>query len=400
MFTMSTVCAEIRDLAQQLKPKLNAETIINIQSKLLALADQLEKQKPENITQNLRDNDIDDLLNEIDEKENTKTSNTQTQDEQKKLWIKWIENGLVFGVNYKQPPFMRRGLSKSIWKELLINLKLSNDKTEGFNRIYDQMPKEYYREFAGSNIQGDYNQDNFGDLATWFVTYKMDKNNINDALFHDIFDRIKNFGFWSEFRNKVCWSGIEEIVKYFQQFEKYFDINDQCMIDGMTLLHKTAEWGKSPVTDWLLSFKNIEIDTRDDEGKTALDIAKEKGHWNIVSTLTFACMGDKMREKTDTQIGKLNRMDGMIAQWFRFYKCDNIKSNEYLSMVKMCESIKNLIKERLPISDDLLMLCLHFELKQNNNNPLQCSIWKTLYNILNKCLRIPLNRRNWLWFKQ
>ena len=147
--------------------------------------------------------------------------------------------------------------------------------------------------------------------------------------------------------------------------------------------------------------KGIDVNKKDSYvGYTALDYARNRGNVDIVEKLTFASMGDKMRQKANEQVAKLNRVEGMVKQWFRFYKCDDKNSNEYKSLEQMVEAIKILIKKRLPISDDLLLLCFNFELKKNKGNPLECSIWKTLYNTLNKALRIPLNRRNWLWFKQ
>ena len=98
-------------------------------------------------------------------------------------------------------------------------------------------------------------------------------------------------------------------------------------------------------------------------------------------------------DKVQTSI-ELKR--GMVKQFLKFYKCDNPESIEYKSMITIMDCLLNLLKSRLPFSDDLLLLCYHFELSQqdkNNQKPLETKIWKTITQVCDKVLHLPLNRR-------
>ena len=115
---------------------------------------------------------------------------------------------------------------------------------------------------------------------------------------------------------------------------------------GDTVLHTVAySENGAPTIQWLLSLKGIDHNLKNSNKKTPLDNAKECGYWDIVEMLSFADMSDKMRQKSDDQVAKLNRVEGMVKQWFRFYKVENKQSNEFKSMQKMCQTVKTMIKQ-------------------------------------------------------
>ena len=87
---------------------------------------------------------------------------------------------------------------------------------------------------------------------------------------------------------------------------------------------------------------------------------------------------------------------GMVHQFLKYYKCNDPESIEYKSMITIIDCLLNLIKNKLPFSDDLLLLCYHFELSQQKDNdkkPLETQIWKSITNICDTVLKLPLNRR-------
>ena len=103
-------------------------------------------------------------------------------------------------------------------------------------------------------------------------------------------------------------------------------------------------------------------------------------------------------ETTRSQI-ELKR--GMVSQFLKYYKCTDPNSMEYKSMIRIMDCLIELLQKRLPFSDDLLLLCYHFELSQMKQvKPLQTKIWKTITKVCDRVLKLPLNRRDWLWFKQ
>lgn len=78
-------------------------------------------------------------------------------------------------------------------------------------------------------------------------------------------------------------------------------------------------------------------------------------------------MGSKMREKMDTVRTQIELRRGMVKQFLKHYKCNDPSSIEYKSMTTIMDCLLNLIKNQLPFSDDLLLLCYHFELSQMKN---------------------------------
>eukprot|EP01084_Bolivina_argentea_P042617 78579_1 len=386
---MSVLSTKLRDLADQLNANTTTETIINVKSSLLSIATDLEKAR----APFLLHDDINDIL-QMDEKTNMLKQDTEKV-------IEWINTALKYSTTH--PSCRANGntfasLTKEIWVGSFIsnpkdsyqpafNLKCTFNKQD-LEIIFDAIPRQF---------QDDYGSYDELEVAKWFIAYKTDDKNTNKKLFNAIFDELKRFGCWAELKDTYT---IEEAVEFYEAYKQYIDINMVDFTDGTTLLHEATSMKREAIVNWLLSFKNIKTDIINYEGQTPIDVAKENGHWNIVSTLTFASLGDKMRTKANNEIAKLRRVEGMIKQWFRFYKISNTNSTEYKSMKKMCQSIKTLIKKRLPLSDSMVSICFDFELQQNKNNPLKCPIWKTLRNTLTECIRIPLNRRNWLWFKQ
>eukprot|EP01084_Bolivina_argentea_P070296 127804_1 len=423
---MAIVVAELRELASLLTDNTSQQTIATVKSKILSIADNLEK------THFLPLKDIDDILNEIDENVNQDNDMKLNQEEEHTILIEGIEATFNDCIQSTlMTDIFESKLNRETWILLfrkaqkeqldtwgkkdglgygLINFfhrmpipfgtTCQNISEKQLIQIYDSIPKH----LTDDNEWGYIHQNQFGELAKWLIKYKTDKNNANKEVFNAIYQAIIQYAYWKIFSDQFKTKTDTETINFYEKYQKYIDINRQSASNGNTLLHYWSYWENGTKTvhliEWLLSQKGINDSIENHNLDTPSMVAKQWGHWIIVNKLTFASMGNKMREKSDEQIAKLNRNHGIIKQWFRFYNCDNIESDEYKSMVKMVESLKTLIKNRLPISDEMLLLVFHFEMKQNNNNPLECSLWKCLCNTLNEILRIPLNRRNWLWFKQ
>eukprot|EP01084_Bolivina_argentea_P179477 310134_1 len=404
---MAGVAQEILSLATELSPNLSPQRIIDIKSKLIALANQL-KSEISLINSNITVNDIDEILNELDE---SKSTTNEDNKQVTKLKLEWMEAALLgatwhptFHTNkldveqldatswialFMEPKSLKTSTSK---KKYVSPFKLKYSFTEqDLLTIYNDLPDGFNKIV---------NDDNFQYFAEFLLLYKATENNIK-VLCNKIVNILLRYGCWLKFNKLVESCNIKETTQFYKQYKHYIDINGYNLNDGYTNLHTASKQKKSEsMVSWLLTLRNIKYSQQNYDGETALDIAKSYGQWDSASKLTFASMGDKMRQKSDEQVAKLNRNKGICKQWFRFYNVEMVDSDEYKSMVKMVDSLKILIKKRLPLSDDLLLLCFHFEMKKNNGNPLKCSLWNCLYDTLNEILRIPLNRRNWLWFKQ
>eukprot|EP01084_Bolivina_argentea_P154778 269785_1 len=417
---MAVVSSQLRELASLLSDAASKEIINSVKSKLISIAEDLEQKHTASL---LKSQDFDDILNEIEAQENT-LSNMEYKTLQQAI-VDTFETFEVFPIMRDEKIFKYhyklnrttwmllfhhpdktllqkwQKQSKDIYIEPALGKVCQDISDQDLLKIFDAIPKALKDEKENDFIH----EDNFEDLAKWMIAYKTDNSNvnINRHAYNKIYTEIIRYGYWHKLRFLVQCKSVDVALTCYNKYQKYIDINRRSIDLGKTLLHYGAEnlnKKSGNMSEWLLSIKGIDYDIKDFSNKTAMDLGKEAGNWIAVNKLIFASMGNKMRQKADEEIAKLNRNKGIVAQWFRFYPIDNIDSDEYKSMTKMVESLKTLIRNKLPISDDLLLICFSFEMKQNQNDPLKCSLWKCLYDTLNNCLRIPLNRRNWLWFKQ
>eukprot|EP01084_Bolivina_argentea_P132546 233918_1 len=328
----------------KLAEELNANNINDIKSKLIKLAHNLMKTGNKSP---LGLHEIDKYLNEIDEKEN----NTTNDKEQKDELFKFIDNALEQAQYHpKMPPsYSSQGnLTKTVWIKLFKKQTTLNHRrkeapfylncdfnTTHLQQIFDDIPSKMKYDKGHIRMEDPANDESLSnEFKQWFI-YKYKPKHIHiQKLRDEILLEWKKYGIWSKFQKMIKCADLEELVCFYEKYKEYIDIND---IDGSgdTLLHELAlEKDSGAVMSWMLSIRGIQSDIQNYDGEIALDNAKLCGYWNIVEMLTFASMGDKMRQKSDDKVAKLNRMKGIINQWFRFYKVENKNSNEYKSMQK------------------------------------------------------------------
>eukprot|EP01084_Bolivina_argentea_P073290 132989_1 len=405
----------LRHIADTLNTSLSTEIISDIKTKLISIADKID-----NIPYfNIKEQDIDDILDEIDEKKESestpKKEKTITPDF---FSTDFFSNCSDFGRKFYGYP-KQQGWTETMW--LLLFKKLSDIDINTDDTIQWKPKCDEFIPFGGElenvsrdklleiyyEIPEEIRKQGCSKLANWWIERQHHKNGkrVNDVLFNKINRIFLNYLYWDEFVQLVTGKKSTIIaMKYYEDNQQFIDLNTRDITrhycKARTLLHFGCMYGKDSTFTWIVCMDGIDEGIRDFNGQSAMDLAKDGGLWNKLNILLFAKMSNKMREQSDTEIEKLNGNKAIIKQWFRFYNVENNKSDEYKSMVKMVHSLKTLIEKRLPLSDDMLMIGLNFEMKQNGGNILQCSLWKCLYNTLNDILRPPLNRRNWLWFKQ
>eukprot|EP01084_Bolivina_argentea_P149226 260710_1 len=342
----NSIAVTLRDLSSFLMNNDLEESIRiqSIQEKLLSIADDLDHKKQEI---SIKDDDIDDLLDEIEEKE------------KEEFDIKLVnDTGRLFDT-----------LTRDNWIPLLRVFGCVYDDKESLLALYDSIPQKLKNAIAEYHSLFSEPSDN---ITRWLVRHKSDSK-INHIVYKSIMRYACNY-------KLKAMSTVKDATAFYTKYKRFIDLNYCDNSRGRTLLHHFVKDEDEAMIKWILLQPGVDDRIVDKDGRTAMDIAKDEGKSIIVTALIFGKMGNKMRQKSDQQVAKLKRNNGMVKQWFRFYKTESKQSDEYKSMQKMIETLKILIEKRLPISDDLLLLCFHFELAQNNNNTLQCSLWKCLYN--------------------
>ena len=137
------------------------------------------------------------------------------------------------------------------------------------------------------------------------------------------------------------------------------------------------------------------------------------GRWSIYQKILFSKMGTKMKEQLETTRAKLESKDAIVHQFLSLRSLEMLSKNDEnndsnvsnvdLAMESILETVINLINERLPISDDLLLVCWKYELMKlskndENFNPLNTRLWIAISNVLNNVLELPLNKKDYIWF--
>ena len=120
----------------------------------------------------------------------------------------------------------------------------------------------------------------------------------------------------------------------------------------------------------------------DDRGISATDMAIKYGRWEIFDKILYLKIGNggnKMREKADFEKNKISKQYGIVETFLnQFNENSNYKDGTQcveflLSIVIVIE----LIKQRHPISEDILLLLWKWELgtqTQYSSNPLKTQL--------------------------
>lgn len=112
-------------------------------------------------------------------------------------------------------------------------------------------------------------------------------------------------------------------------------------------------------------------------------------------------MGSKTRQKVNNERNKVEKQRGVIGQ-FLTNQCN--KKLGSMALNSIVDTMISMIKEKKPISDDLLLLCWKFELskkkKSEKYDPLSSPLWKAIEETVQDVLTIPINKVDWFWFKE
>eukprot|EP01083_Nonionella_stella_P064697 168888_1 len=207
-----------------------------------------------------------------------------------------------------------------------------------------------------------------------------------------ICDAVLGYGLYVILKYKVACQNDDEAVMLFEKYKTYFNTNMTDIDEGKTLLMWASD-GCLKGVKRLLVEKDIDMDVRDINGNTALDIAKEAGRFDIIQELMVRSMGHQLKEKAKDKMNQLEHAKAVATHWFQVCTDESVMNG-------ICDGMNALIRNGLPISDHMLFIALQWELRQSEDgNILNTSIYKTIEETLDDLLNIPLNKRHWNWFK-
>ena len=190
-----------------------------------------------------------------------------------------------------------------------------------------------------------------------------------------------------------------------------------------SLYHLAAENGNSDVFELLLKLDNDANKYKNDQNKTPMQVAIEKGHWGIVALIVMAKMGSKMKEKAKKEKGQIKSQQGMVHQFLRERKDMTEKTGkgnekgkqnkkekekekqstdatEYEDslMEEMTATLIRLIRSEKSISDDMLVLCWKYESVKCQNIESKHRLWNVIQEKMTQVLDSDIKQTNWQWF--
>ena len=127
--------------------------------------------------------------------------------------------------------------------------------------------------------------------------------------------------------------------------------------------------------------------------------------------IVFSSKGSKMKQKAITERTRLDVQRGVAHRFLqqriaqnKNTKNENEKDDNSLyeqGMENLLSIMINLISNRQPLSDDMLLACWEYETSKEKykNNKLECRLWKAIDDAIKQVLKLPLKRIDFVWFK-
>ena len=124
-------------------------------------------------------------------------------------------------------------------------------------------------------------------------------------------------------------------------------------------------------------------------------------------------MGNKMKNQAKDEEKRIESKRGIVSQFLnerRLMKAPQSNDNggggasgkdrfDDQLCEQMLQTILNLLKKKLPVSDDMMLLVWTYEMKRSNGNEKENRLWNVLKTTIEDVLDHSKNKRNWIWFK-
>ena len=227
--------------------------------------------------------------------------------------------------------------------------------------------------------------------------------------------------FWKIRNDRSLW---DDKMEQFAGKLANLSLIDLCMCDefGQTLYHFSASMDNAGLLNLLLSIDNDFVKYKNKQGLTAKDDAIRYGQWSIVQQIALAKMGNKMKNQAKDEEKRIESKRGIVQQFLNerrlivnekqsekketktnknSEKENNNSNNRFEDDLceEMLKTLLNLISKKLPISDDMLLLCWKYEMMKTNGSEKENRLWKVLKRVIQDVLDNSKNKRIWIWFK-
>ncbi len=138
---------------------------------------------------------------------------------------------------------------------------------------------------------------------------------------------------------------------------------------------------------------------KDAKGMTAYDHARKIAAWVCYELLNLSKMGDSMKTRVIEERERLEGLRATATTYLEANNCFKKRSEGYKMMEYIRDSIIRSFEKRHPLSEDMLFICWKWLQKLHDGQPTKSHLWGKISKSLRSALKIPLNAKDWVWFK-
>ena len=186
------------------------------------------------------------------------------------------------------------------------------------------------------------------------------------------------------------------------KIEKYCNLKlvDLTVIDnfGQSLFHFAASLDTSEILNMLLPLDNDVSKYINKLGHSVTDEAIKHGQWSNVQQISLAPMGSSMKNQAKNEQKRIETSRGVVDKFLK-QRAVMCKDKEDLLLEELLLTVIELIKQKAPISDSMLLLSWKYETSKNSNEN-ENRLWIVIKATLEDVLQHSKNKRKWIWFQK
>ena len=88
---------------------------------------------------------------------------------------------------------------------------------------------------------------------------------------------------------------------------------------------------------------------------------------------------------------------GIASQFLKQRQSMGYDIDDDTLLEQLLLTVIKLIEQRLPVSDDMLMVCWKYEMEKHNNEK-ENRLWNVIKTTVEHVLDHSKNKRNWIWY--
>ena len=202
-----------------------------------------------------------------------------------------------------------------------------------------------------------------------------------------------NEDIWDEVQEKIAVSD-EDALKLMikRKIISVFDGNKH----GQTILMLATRHGCYQLAQFCIN-SGADLDQTDNGGRTALDLSRTVGWYNMERLLLFAKLNANIGNEIKTNADTIQKQQGIINNILNELTLIGKQSKELFEGILM-ELMINIINKRSSFDDNLLNLCWEI-VSRDGKNPLDSELWKAISTQCNAIIQNG-NKRDWYWLKK